>query len=107
MPPASPFLPVSNGVQVSVRLVPNARQNRVEGVIERAEGAGVLKVRVSAAPEKGNANAALLDLLAMVWDVPKSQLSIKAGAASRNKIVLIKGDPDMLLAHLGAGGDKK
>jgi len=102
LPPASPFLPVSNGVQVSIRLIPNARRNLVEGAVERADGAGALRVRVTAVPEKGNANAALLDLLATVWDVPKSHLSIKTGATSRNKIVLIKGDPDRLLAHLGA-----
>ncbi len=100
-------MPVRDGLQVSIRLTPKARHNAVEGVIERADGTGALKVRVTAAPEKGNANAALLDLLARFWDMPKSHLSIVAGLGSRNKIVLVKGDSDALLARLGAGGKEE
>ena len=106
MPPGSRFCAVRNGLQDSVRLIPRAKCNAVEGVIERADGARTLKVRVTAAPEKGNANAALLDLLARCWDMPKSRLSIVAGESSRNKIVFIRGDPDTLLAHLAAKGEE-
>lgn len=95
-------MPVSNGVQISVRLTPKARHNLVEGVIVRSDGTGVLKVRVTAAPEKGNANEALLDLLASAWRLRKTQLSIRTGMKSRNKIVLITGDPAALLTLLGA-----
>lgn len=105
MPHESLFSPVSNGLQVAIRLIPKARHAVVEGVIERADGAAALKVRVTAAPEKGNANAALVELLAGFWDIPKSHLTIVAGVSSRNKIVFIKGDPDRLLAQLGGRGE--
>ena len=100
MPPDSPFQQVSGGVQVVVRLTPRASRNLIEGVIVRADGSTAIKARVTAAPDKGDANAALLELLSDYWDIAKSQMRIKAGASSRNKIVLISGDPEMLLARL-------
>lgn len=50
--------------------------------------------------EDGRANEALLQLLARTWQLPRSDLAIVAGAASRQKIVHISGDPRQLLEHL-------
>jgi uncharacterized protein (TIGR00251 family) len=69
-----------------VRLTPRADRNR----IVREEG-DVLHVRVTAPPVEGAANAALLALLSDALGVRKTALSIKAGAAAREKIVEIEG----------------
>lgn len=99
-----PFYPVSGGVRICVRLTPKARRNLVDGVIQGADGTCVLKVRVTAPPEKGQANAALIDLLASEWGIAKSQMRILTGTRNRNKIVLITGNPEALLAQLSERG---
>lgn len=75
---------------------------RILGVAEEADGARVLKVAVSAPPEDGKANAALIELLARALKVPRGAVSIAAGAASRRKLVDIAGDPDALRPRLRA-----
>ena len=64
-------------------------------------GAAV-KARVTAAPEKGRANAALLKLLAREWGVPGNRLAVVAGAGARRKTVLVSGDAETLLRSLRA-----
>lgn len=48
------------------------------------------KVRVQAAPERGRANAAVLELLAERLAVPASELALVSGATSREKVVELK-----------------
>ena len=57
----------------------------------------MLKASVIAPAEGGRANEALLQLLARAWHLPRRDLSIVAGAASRNKAVRIAGDPRQLI----------
>ena len=59
-----------------------------------------LKVSVTAAPERGKANAALLTLLAKTWRLPKSALTLAVGATDRRKTVHVAGDPDGILQTL-------
>ena len=54
------------------------------------------KVRVKAAPDKGRANAEVIELLAEHLHVPRSRLTIARGAASRNKVVVIESDTVLL-----------
>jgi uncharacterized protein len=49
------------------------------------------KVRVAAAPENGKANEAVRDLLAAALGVPRSSTEIVSGAASRDKVVVVRG----------------
>jgi uncharacterized protein YggU (UPF0235/DUF167 family) len=55
---------------------------------------------VRAPPEDGRANEALLRLLAREWRLPRRDLSIVAGAASRYKTVHVAGDPRQLADRL-------
>jgi uncharacterized protein (TIGR00251 family) len=87
-------------LRVSVRLTPRARADRIDGIVADAEGKPVLKVAVTAPPEKGRANAALIALLAKTWRLPKTSLAIAAGAESRRKSVTIAGDPNELMKQL-------
>jgi uncharacterized protein (TIGR00251 family) len=51
----------------------------------------VWKVRISAPPERGKANRALIKLLASVLDVERRRISIRAGETSRDKLVEVAG----------------
>lgn len=61
-----------------------------------ADGSVVLQARVTAPPDKGKANAALIVLVAQAFGVPKTAVSIASGAASRLKILEISGDSQSL-----------
>ena len=89
---AAPIRRHADGITVTVRLTPKAGADRIDCVA----GDSALKVRVTAAPESGKANAALIKLLAKSWKLPKSTLSIAGGAKDRNKVVHVAGDPAML-----------
>ncbi len=98
--PVSPFTAVGDGVRVAVRVAPRAAANRIGGVVSGADGAAALKVSVTAAPEGGKANAALIKLLSKAWRVPKGAISIAAGAAARRKVVHVAGAPEALLERM-------
>ncbi len=95
-----PFNAAKGGVRVSLRVQPGAGRNGIDGVAAGAEGSPVLKLRVTAVPEGGKANAAVVKILAKAWKVPKSSIVITAGANNRNKTVLIAGDPGALMRRL-------
>ena len=70
----------------AVRLAPRSASNRVDGVLD-----GVLKVRVTAPAVEGAANTALVFLLADELGVARRDVRIVAGAASRQKLVVVDG----------------
>lgn len=79
-----------------VRLSPRSSRN----ALLRFEG-GILYIRVTAPPVDGAANAALIELLADSLKTRKSAISIKSGASSREKSVIIEGmDSDQLAARV-------
>jgi hypothetical protein len=82
-------------VRVAVRLTPRARNERIEGIAN-----GAVKVSVTAPPAENQANEALLRFLSREWRVPRRDLSIAAGAKSRDKVVHIAGEPVALMARL-------
>ena len=100
MSSADPITRTRDGLTVALRLTPRARRNRVEGVVEDADGRGRLKISVSAPPRNGAANAALIKLLAKEWRLPRTSLTIVAGAGDRNKLLHIAGDADSLADKL-------
>ncbi len=64
-------------------------------------GGGVLlKASVTAVPEGGKANKALIGLLAKTWRLPKTSFSLLSGASSRRKTFLVEGETSVLLAVL-------
>lgn len=91
---------MADGVRVAVKLTPKASQDRIQDIAEEADGTLVLKVGVTAAPEGGKANAALIKLLAKTWKLPKSAIHLVSGAADRRKVLRITGAPDSLLLRL-------
>ena len=87
---------------VSVPIAPKAARAGVTGVATDAAGHAVLKVRVTAPPEGGKANAALVKLLAKAWKLPKGALKVIAGGKDRRKTLLVEGDPAELAPRLTA-----
>lgn len=74
-----------------VRLSPGSSADRIDGWDVDAEGRPVLKVRVRARPVEGEANEALIKLLAKALGVPKSAVTIQRGGQSRTKMVEVEG----------------
>ena len=77
-----------------VRLTPGAAADRIDGWDVDADGRPVLKVRVRARPVEGEANVALLKLLAKTLGVPKSAVSLDRGGQSRSKMISVAGLTD-------------
>ena len=72
------------GATVAVRAQPGARKTAVVG-----EQAGALKLAVTAPPEDGRANEAIVEVLKELFDVKRSQIELISGKANRNKVFLI------------------
>lgn len=74
-----------------IKLTPKASRNAVQGWANTADGGRVLKVSVTAVPEKGKANDALIALLSKEWHIPKNAFSLLRGETDRLKTVRISG----------------
>jgi uncharacterized protein (TIGR00251 family) len=89
-----------DGIVVLVRLTPRGGRDAIEGVEQLADGRSVLKARVRAAASDGEANAALIKLLAKTLGVASRDVRLAAGATARLKRVQVAGAGTMLAAAL-------
>lgn len=101
-PDALPWRAVADGLRLAVRLTPKAGRDGIDGLKAMADGGVELAVKVTAVPENGKANDALLRLLAKKLKLPVSGLQLVTGATDRHKQILIGGDPSALDATLRA-----
>jgi uncharacterized protein (TIGR00251 family) len=83
-------------------VTPNARKNDIRGLWRGANGEERLAIRITAPPDKGRANKAVLKLLAESLGLPKSALSIGAGEKDRLKTVMIAGDAKRVIPAIEA-----
>ena len=88
------------GVTLNVRLTPKGGRDSIDGIQTLANGHPVLKARVRAAPSEGEANDALIRLIAKAVGVPARDVALSAGATARVKRLTISGDAPTLLAAL-------
>ena len=73
---------------IEVHVQPKASSNRITVVDGR------IKVYVTAAPERGRANKAVIEVLARELGVPRRTISLKSGERSRTKLIEVEGlDP--------------
>jgi uncharacterized protein (TIGR00251 family) len=97
---ARPWKVLAGALSVSVRATPKGGRNSIDGIVELSDGQIALKVRVRAAPTDGEANDALIRVLAKAVGVPPRAVALLQGAAARTKTFRIEGDPARLAAAL-------
>ncbi|SFI22435.1 DUF167 family protein [Albimonas pacifica] len=98
-----PWRPAEGGgLLLAVRATPRGGRDRIEGVSTDAEGRTALAVRVSVPAEGGKANAAVLRLVARAAGLPRSAVTLEAGATARSKRLRLAGDAETLAARLEA-----
>lgn len=85
---------------LAVQVSPKSSENRIVGWTSDESNKPELLVKLTAAPTDGKANEALIKLLAKELDIPKRDIQIKRGHASRHKILSIEGDQDDLETKL-------
>jgi hypothetical protein len=84
------------GISVSLRVTPRGGRDDIDGIETLANGRSVVKVRVRAIAEGGEANRAVTELLAKSLGVRKTSVRLLSGATSRVKQVAVDGDPTRL-----------
>ena len=102
MPDLRPYESHGDGLKIRVRLRPKAAQNAIDGVERAADGRARLRIRVTAVPEQGKANRALIKLLAKTLKAPVSAFTIAAGGKSADKTLLWRGGSRAQAAVLDA-----
>jgi uncharacterized protein YggU (UPF0235/DUF167 family) len=95
-----PWQAAPGGLTLSVRATPKGGRDAIDGIEQLADGQTVLKVRVRAAPAEGEANAALIAVIAKSAGIPRSAVSLVRGASGRIKFFRLAGDPGTLAAAL-------
>lgn len=95
-----PWRTSTTGVSIALRVTPRGGRDGVDGIEQLSDGRSVLKVRVRAIADGGEANRAVLVLLARSLGVPKASVSLLSGTTSRLKQVAIAGDPARLTEAL-------
>jgi uncharacterized protein (TIGR00251 family) len=95
-----PWARLPDGLSVIVRLTPRGGRDAIDGIEQLADGRAVLKVRVAAPPSEGEANDALIRLIAKAVGVAPRDVALAAGATARVKRLAIAGEAPALIAAL-------
>ena len=95
-----PWSVANAGLVLAVRVTPRGGRDSIDGIAEFADGTCVLKVRVRAAASEGEANAAVVRLVAAALGVPGRAVSLVAGGRGRVKRLRISGEGAALAAAL-------
>jgi uncharacterized protein YggU (UPF0235/DUF167 family) len=90
-----------SAMRITVRVRPGARAEAVGGTWPGPRGPALL-VSVRARAVEGRANGAVLTLLAETFGLPRSRVRLQSGARSRDKVVDLEGDDDVLAARHAA-----
>ena len=90
----------TEGISVALRVTPRGGRDDIDGLETLADGRIVVKVRVRAVADGGEANRAVTELMAKALGVPKARVRILSGTTSRLKQIAVDGDPAKLGASL-------
>jgi uncharacterized protein len=97
---ARPWTVQPGGVALTVRLTPRGGRDAIDGIEMLADGRCVLKARVRVPPSEGEANAALIRLVARALGVAPRAVTLVAGDTARIKRLHIAGEGRSLAATL-------
>jgi uncharacterized protein (TIGR00251 family) len=95
-----PWAASPGALVLDVHLTPKGGRDAIDGIEQLADGRQVLKARVRAAPSEGEANAALVKLIAKAVGIAPRNVGLVGGATSRIKRLRIVGDSGVLAAAL-------
>lgn len=73
-------------LKLTLKVIPKSSKNEISGMLKD----GSLKIKITAAPEKGKANAAICEFLAAEFGVPKRNIEIVKGETSSSKLIVIR-----------------
>lgn len=76
----------AGAVTFAVRVQPRAARTEISGELD-----GAVKIRLAAPPVDGAANEELIRFLARLFKLPRHQVTILSGSASKNKLVRLSG----------------
>ena len=88
----------TTGISVALRVTPRGGRDDIDGIETLANGRSVVRVRLRAIAEGGEANRAVMELVAKALGVTKASVRVLSGTTSRLKQIAVDGDP----AKLGA-----
>ncbi|MEP7215637.1 MAG: DUF167 domain-containing protein, partial [Anaerolineaceae bacterium] len=83
----------------TVRVTPRAAREGIDGF----DADGTLRVRVTAPPAEGKANAAVVKLLSRALGLPPRDIVLTSGATARRKSFDVPLSEEEMLARLGRG----
>ncbi len=95
-----PYALHKEGILLHVRLSPNASANRIDAVQDMGDADFRLKIKVTAVPEKGKANKALIKLLSSALHISRNNIEVVSGYTDRNKNILLRGYSDKMSIEL-------
>ncbi len=98
--PGRPWRIEAGGLVLVVRLTPRGGRDAIDGIEQLSDGRSVLKARVRAAASEGEANAALVKLIARALGIAQRDVHLVAGATARLKRVRVAGAGATLAAAL-------
>lgn len=90
----------ADGLSLAVRVTPRGGRDAIDGIEVRSDGRSVLALRVRAIADGGEANKAVIALLAGALKVPKARVRLLSGVTSRQKQIAIDGDAALLATAL-------
>lgn len=96
----APWRSTATGVEIVARVTPRGGRDAFDGVEMLSDGKPVLKLKVRAAPDDGEANRAVEKLVASGLGVGRSHVRIAKGHTARIKHIAVDGDPVLLLKKL-------
>src|SRR3978361_2403499 len=86
----------TGGISVALRVTPRGGRDEVDGLETLANGRTVVKMRVRAIADGGEAHRAVVELRAKALGVPKARVRVLSGTTSRLKQIAVDGDPAKL-----------
>src|SRR5215468_4623998 len=78
-----PWSLTARGISLTIRLTPKGGRDAIDGIGVLPDGRPILKLRVRAAASDGEANSALIRLIATAMDVPQRAVILAAGPTGR------------------------
>ena len=82
---------ITDSIIIFIKVITNSSSNKLSNFNTDKDGNVILKAYLTASPEKGKANASLIDLLSKMLKIKKSNIEIIRGHTSNKKILSLSG----------------